>query len=246
VVLGVVLIGLVMAAITFAPCRRRSRAAVLCKRHCPTVSPDRGHAARRLRLILSGRDDAGAVLEPQQFEREEAPRLLLADSCPAEQAVLLRARTGRHPNLQCFEDKMAQDCAVCLSTAGVAYNMSRKASTMPPPSGGGGRLGTKPMTLEQAQRMKARLATAAAWSGVATGAVGIAASAQPLRPAPEPTSSSVPAPVAAHWRRSANIRCCPARTRVVAARSGLHAGAASRDANTLIATLTPQGLLPVP
>jgi len=136
VVLGVVaLIGLVMAAITFVPVPETIasggavQSATLPDGSTWTVGmlhPD------GLRLILSGRDDAGAVLEPQQFEREEVRHgYSIAQRIPALLNKLYcwcgcENRGEHRSNLQCFEDKMAQDCAVCLGTAEIAYNMSRK------------------------------------------------------------------------------------------------------------------------
>ena len=88
-----------------------------------------------LRIAVSGRDDASAVLDPQRFTRPavrhgywiatQTPALLnkLYCWCGCENRGVHRS------NLQCFEDNMATDCPVCLGTAEIAYDMSQKGIT---------------------------------------------------------------------------------------------------------------------
>lgn len=83
-----------------------------------------------LRIVVSGRSDAAQVLEPKRFSRAEVihsywvarqiPGLLnqLYCWCGCENRGVHRS------NLQCFEDDMAVDCAVCRGTAEIAYDMS--------------------------------------------------------------------------------------------------------------------------
>ncbi|MBU7440625.1 hypothetical protein A8H39_03840 [Paraburkholderia fungorum] len=84
-----------------------------------------------LRIIPSGRSDASHVLDPAQFS-DKAVRhsYWVATQIPA---VLNRLycwcgcenRGVHRSNLQCFEDKMAVDCAVCQGTAEIAYQMTQ-------------------------------------------------------------------------------------------------------------------------
>ena len=97
------------------------------------------------------------------------------------------------------------------------------------------------MTLEQAQRMKARLRQlllrGLAWPLVA---VGIAASAQPLGPAPEPTSSSVPAPGGGALEAIGKLfGAAQPEPELLPPDQAFTLALRARDANTLIATLTP-------
>ncbi|MEO7852196.1 MAG: PCYCGC motif-containing (lipo)protein [Rubrivivax sp.] len=85
-----------------------------------------------LRIVVSGRNDASAVLDAEQFSRAEIrhgyqiaamiPALLnqLYCWCGCENRGIHRS------NLQCFEDRMAEDCPVCLGTAEMADEMSEK------------------------------------------------------------------------------------------------------------------------
>jgi hypothetical protein len=88
-----------------------------------------------LRIVVTGRDDASKVLDPGQFSGERVRRgYRIAAQIPA---VLNRLycwcgceNRGEHrSNLQCFEDRMAEDCAVCLGTAEIADDMTRKGIT---------------------------------------------------------------------------------------------------------------------
>ncbi|MEO7243748.1 MAG: PCYCGC motif-containing (lipo)protein [Rubrivivax sp.] len=90
-----------------------------------------------LRIVVSGRDDASAVLDAEQFSRAEVRNgYRIAAKIPA---LLNRLycwcgceNRGEHrSNLQCFEDGMAEDCVVCLGTAETAYEMSEKGITDP-------------------------------------------------------------------------------------------------------------------
>lgn len=135
VLLALLLVGLVMAAITLIPAPKKATAgdapqsATLPDGSTWTVGMLRPDG---LRLIVSGRDDAGAVLDPQQFERDEVRHgYWIAQQIPALLNKLYcwcgcENRGVHRSNLQCFEDKMAQDCQVCLGTAEIAYDMSRK------------------------------------------------------------------------------------------------------------------------
>lgn len=136
VVLGmVVLVGVVIAASTLVPVPEAiSSGGAVQSDTLPDGSAWAVGMLRPdgLRLIVSGRDDAGAVLEPQQFEREEVRHgYSIAQQIPALLNKLYcwcgcENRGEHRSNLQCFEDKMAQDCAVCLGTAEIAYDMSRQ------------------------------------------------------------------------------------------------------------------------
>ncbi|MCW5660067.1 MAG: hypothetical protein KIT60_20385 [Burkholderiaceae bacterium] len=88
-----------------------------------------------LRIVVTGRDDASKVLDPAQFSAERVQRgYRIAARIPA---VLNRLycwcgceNRGEHrSNLQCFEDRMAEDCEVCLGTAEIADDMTRKGIT---------------------------------------------------------------------------------------------------------------------
>ena len=136
VVLGmVVLVGVVIAASTLVPVPEAiSSGGAVQSDTLPDGSAWAVGMLRPdgLRLIVSGRDNAGAVLEPQQFEREEVRHgYSIAQQIPALLNKLYcwcgcENRGEHRSNLQCFEDKMAQDCAVCLGTAEIAYDMSRQ------------------------------------------------------------------------------------------------------------------------
>jgi hypothetical protein len=88
-----------------------------------------------LRIVVSGRDDASKVLDAGQFSAERVRRgYRIAARIPA---VLNRLycwcgceNRGEHrSNLQCFEDRMAEHCEVCLGTAEIARDMTRKGIT---------------------------------------------------------------------------------------------------------------------
>lgn len=85
-----------------------------------------------LRIVVSGRSDASAVLDADQFSRAEVRRgYRIAAKIPALLNQLYcwcgcENRGVHRSNLQCFEDRMAEDCAVCLGTAEIASEMSEK------------------------------------------------------------------------------------------------------------------------
>lgn len=132
---AVVLAGLVMAAIVFVPVPKAAGGgdavpgAISSDGSGWTVGMLRPDG---LRLIVSGRDDAGAVLDPQQFSSADVRHgYSIARQIPAMLNRLYcwcgcENRGVHRSNLQCFEDKMAQDCAVCLGKAEIAYDMTRK------------------------------------------------------------------------------------------------------------------------
>ena len=88
-----------------------------------------------LRIVVTGSTDASKVLDPQGFSRSEVrhgywvatqiPEVLnkLYCWCGCENRGIHRS------NLQCFEDEMAEDCPVCLGTAEIAYDMTRRGIT---------------------------------------------------------------------------------------------------------------------
>lgn len=88
-----------------------------------------------LRIKPSGRSDASAVLNPEQFDRAEVRRAYrIATEIPE---VLNRLycwcgcenRGVHRSNLGCFEDKMAVNCAVCRGTAEIASRMTKNGTT---------------------------------------------------------------------------------------------------------------------
>lgn len=88
-----------------------------------------------LRIVVSGREDASHVLDPQRFSRPEVRHgYWIATQIPALLNKLYcwcgcENRGIHRSNLQCFEDEMAMDCPVCLGTAEMAYQMSQKGIT---------------------------------------------------------------------------------------------------------------------
>lgn len=90
-----------------------------------------------LRIVVSGRDDASAVLDAAQFSRAEVRNgYRIAAKIPALLNRLYcwcgcENRGVHRSNIQCFEDGMAEDCVVCLGTAETAYEMSEKGITDP-------------------------------------------------------------------------------------------------------------------
>lgn len=85
-----------------------------------------------LRIVPSGRSDAGAVLDPEQFPdgpvrhaywvATQIPETLnqLYCWCGCENRGVHRS------NLQCFEDLMSVNCDVCRGTAEIAYRMVKE------------------------------------------------------------------------------------------------------------------------
>lgn len=88
-----------------------------------------------LRIIPSGRSNASAVLDPEQFSDAKVRNAYwIATQIPE---VLNRLycwcgcenRGVHRSNLGCFEDSMAVDCDVCQGTAEIAYEMVQKRIT---------------------------------------------------------------------------------------------------------------------
>ena len=96
-----------------------------------------GHFARCRRRIASGREDASQVLDPNRFSQPKVRHgYWIATQIPPLLNKLYCwcgcGDRGEHRSaLQCFEDKMATDCPVCLGTAEIAYDMSRKGINDP-------------------------------------------------------------------------------------------------------------------
>lgn len=90
-----------------------------------------------LRIVPSGRSDAGAVLEPGRFSSpkvREAYRI--ATRIPAVLNQLYcwcgcENRGVHRSNLGCFEDTMAVNCDVCRGTAEIAWKMIRDGISDP-------------------------------------------------------------------------------------------------------------------
>jgi hypothetical protein len=88
-----------------------------------------------LRLVVTGSNDASKVLDPQRFSRSEVRHgYWVATQIPAVLNQLYcwcgcENRGIHRSNLQCFEDEMAEDCPVCLGTAEIAYDMTRRGIT---------------------------------------------------------------------------------------------------------------------
>jgi hypothetical protein len=88
-----------------------------------------------LRIKPSGRADASAVLDPQQFSSSAVRRAYrIAEKIPATLNKLYcwcgcENRGVHRSNLACFEDTMARRCAVCRGTAEIAHRMARKGVT---------------------------------------------------------------------------------------------------------------------
>jgi hypothetical protein len=84
-----------------------------------------------LRIIPSGRSDASHVLDPNQFsDKDVRHSYWVATQIPAVLNKLYcwcgcENRGEHRSNLQCFEDKMAVDCAVCQGTAEIAWQMTQ-------------------------------------------------------------------------------------------------------------------------
>ena len=88
-----------------------------------------------LRIVVTGSDDASKVLDAEQFSRSEVRNgYRIARQIPAVLNKLYcwcgcENRGEHRSNLQCFEDGMAEDCQVCLGTAEIAYDMTRRGVT---------------------------------------------------------------------------------------------------------------------
>ncbi|WP_281663756.1 MULTISPECIES: PCYCGC motif-containing (lipo)protein [Paraburkholderia] len=84
-----------------------------------------------LRIIPAGRSDASHVLNPNQFaDKAVRHAYWVATQIPATLNKLYcwcgcEDRGVHRSNLQCFEDRMAVTCAVCLGTAEIAWQMTQ-------------------------------------------------------------------------------------------------------------------------
>ena len=90
-----------------------------------------------LRIIPSGRSDAGDVLDPDQFSDPQVRHAYwIATQIPETLNQLYcwcgcENRGVHRSNLGCFEDLMGVNCDVCQGTAEIAYDMVRKGITDP-------------------------------------------------------------------------------------------------------------------
>lgn len=90
-----------------------------------------------LRIKPSGRSDASAVLDPNQFDQAEVRRAYrIATKIPEVLNQLYcwcgcENRGVHRSNLGCFEDEMAVICAVCRGTAEIASRMTKNGITDP-------------------------------------------------------------------------------------------------------------------
>ncbi len=88
-----------------------------------------------LRIVVTGRSDAGHVLDPNEFARADVRHAYwVATQIPALLNQLYcwcgcENRGVHRSNLQCFEDTMGADCDVCVGTAEIAYRMSQQGIT---------------------------------------------------------------------------------------------------------------------
>ncbi len=91
-----------------------------------------------LRIVPSGRSDAGAVLEPEQFTDQPVRHAYwIATQIPETLNQLYcwcgcEDRGVHRSNLQCFEDLMAVNCDVCRGTAEIAYRMIQEEGVTDP------------------------------------------------------------------------------------------------------------------
>lgn len=88
-----------------------------------------------LRIKPSGRTDASAVLDPNQFPEPEVRRAYkIATQIPEVLNKLYcwcgcENRGVHRSNLGCFEDRMAVNCDVCRGTAEIASRMTKDGVT---------------------------------------------------------------------------------------------------------------------
>ena len=88
-------------------------------------------ASERLAHHSGGRSDASHVLDPNQFsDRDIRHAYWVATQIPEVLNQLYcwcgcENRGVHRSNLQCFEDRMATDCAVCVGTAEIAFQMTQ-------------------------------------------------------------------------------------------------------------------------
>lgn len=87
-----------------------------------------------LRIVPSGRSDAAAVLDPEAFTGQVRHAYWVATQIPETLNQLYcwcgcENRGVHRSNLQCFEDDMGVNCAVCQGTAEIADRMVRQGIT---------------------------------------------------------------------------------------------------------------------
>lgn len=87
-----------------------------------------------LRLVPSGRSDASAVLDPEQFTGDVRSAYWIASQIPEVLNQLYCwcgcIERGEHrSNLACFEDGMGVTCDVCRGTAEIAYELVQAGVT---------------------------------------------------------------------------------------------------------------------
>lgn len=133
-----VMVGVTLLVILLRPVQPASQAAANAQP--AQSSADSGWTvgmlrADGLRIVVTGREDASQVLDPERFSRPEVRHgYWIAKQIPALLNKLYcwcgcENRGIHRSNLQCFEDEMAMDCPVCLGTAEMAYQMSQKGIT---------------------------------------------------------------------------------------------------------------------
>lgn len=133
-----VVIGVVLFVILLRPVQPAFQAAANAQSVQASADPEWTVGMLRtdgLRIVVSGREDASQVLDPQRFSRSDVRHgYWIATQIPALLNKLYcwcgcENRGIHRSNLQCFEDEMALDCPVCLGTAEMAYQMSQKGIT---------------------------------------------------------------------------------------------------------------------
>lgn len=133
-----VMIGVVLLVVWLRPVQPAPQSAADTQRAQASADPEWSVGMLRpdgLRIVVSGREDASHVLDPQRFSRPEVRHgYWIATQIPALLNKLYcwcgcENRGIHRSNLQCFEDEMAMDCPVCLGTAEMAYEMSQKGIT---------------------------------------------------------------------------------------------------------------------
>lgn len=87
-----------------------------------------------LRIIPSGRSDASAVRDPEQYTGKTRNAYWIATQIPEVMNQLYcwcgcENRGVHRSALGCFEDRMGENCDVCQGTAEIAYEMVQKGVT---------------------------------------------------------------------------------------------------------------------
>lgn len=138
VVAGLTLIGIALIAIWLIPVQKVAQIEVPTEPAQASGMPPWQVGMLRpdgLRIVVTGSNDASKVLNPQGFSRSEVRHgYWVATQIPGVLNKLYcwcgcENRGIHRSNLQCFEDEMAEDCPVCLGTAEIAYDMTRRGIT---------------------------------------------------------------------------------------------------------------------